>query len=153
MRLPGEALPPTPRAAAPRFWWDMPPLPRMPLRAAAQAAAASSGGDGGASAGGSDAAVAGIASESEPGVEGSAGDACSSPGSADRQKLLARVRALGKWRAPVKHWAGLCGWQEPWGRQRQGRSMHPVHLAFPGAVPCKCHTKRGWVGVPGDDRC
>lgn len=92
MRLPGEALPPTPRAAAPRFWWDMPPLPRMPLRAPA----ARGGGGGSAGAGGPDAAAAGAAaSESEPGAEGGACDACSSPGSADRQKLLARVRALG----------------------------------------------------------
>ncbi|KAK9820963.1 hypothetical protein WJX81_000511 [Elliptochloris bilobata] len=98
----GEALPPTPRAAAPRFWWDMPPLPRVPPgAAAAAAAAASAAGDGGGAsvAAGVD---AGAAKKQAKALNGDC-DGCASPGSTDRQRLLARVEA----RAAARQAMGL----------------------------------------------
>jgi hypothetical protein len=83
----------------PRFWWDMPPLKSAPLGAATAAAAAAAAAGGAAEApapGGAGEARAGddaAATEAVAARGGDADDGCHSPGSANRQRLLARVRA------------------------------------------------------------
>jgi hypothetical protein len=83
----------------PRFWWDMPPLKSAPLGAATAAAAAAAVAAGGAAEapapGGAGEARAGndaAAAEAAAARGGDADDGCHSPGSANRQRLLARVR-------------------------------------------------------------